>query len=244
VKGSPWQAVPVELTADRDLKQRRITDMRAFSWWQTFLGIFAAGAFTAATASFGRLAILCGAASVVCLIGAIRSVEQRVTNIETPKIRVSCETDIRDQPQVVFRFENISRTTAYDIRVRDILHQGRTLTFQPIPQLGAGKYRDEPFRVLERDGDPSVMFGDSFEHFISGDEESHKLTAVRRKQGDYTDLFKPLEVIVDVFFWDEDRKCQFKATHRLSYEYSAFKVRVEFISQTELLKPWRSRRVD
>lgn len=39
-----------------------------------------------------------------------------------------------------------------------------------------------------------------------------------RKQGDYTDPFEPLEVIMDVFFWDEDRKRQFKATHRLSSE--------------------------
>lgn len=218
--------------------------MRTFTWWLTFLGIFAGGAFTAATANFPRLAIGCGIVGVVCLIGAIRSVETRLTSIEAPKVRVSCEADIRDQPKVVLRFENISSTTAYDIRARDILHQGRTLVFEPIPQLGPGKHRDQPFRVLERDGDPSMVFGDSFEHFISGDDESHKVTAVRRKQGDYTDLFKPLELTLDVFFWDEDRKRQFKATHRLSYEYSAFKVTVDFLTQAEVPKPWRSRRVE
>jgi hypothetical protein len=218
--------------------------LRAFSRWLTFLGIFAGGALTFATTGVPALAIGCGAATAICLIGAMRSVDQRVTEIETPKIRVNCEADIRDQPHVVFRFENISGTTAYDIRVRDILHQGRTLTFEPIPQLGPGKHRDEPFRVLERDGDPSMMFGGSFEHFISGDQEAHKVTAVRRKQGDYSDLFKPLELTMDVFFGDEDRKRQFKASHRLSYEYSAFKVRVDFLSQEEVQKPWRSRRVE
>ena len=218
--------------------------MRAFTWWLTFLGILAGGAFTAATAGFPRLATACGVASVACLVGAMRSVESRVANIETPKIRVLCEAEIRDQSNVVFRFENISGTTAYDIRARDVLFQGRTLTFEPIPQLGPGKYRNQPFRILERNGEPSMVFADSFEHFISGDAEAHKVTAAKRKQGDYTDLFKPVELAFDVFFWDEDRKRQYKATHRLSYEYSTFIVIVDFVSQTEMVKPWRSRRVD